>query len=191
MYWELIFEWTHRKDLFPTRTWRSVPPCPISSSRGTYHTAWGQKGTLIKQGRKGPQSQTTGKACRHLPQATSSQSIAAESTCLWMRKRDETERKKKEEGPGQSSSQLKEVTPTQLQAVEKRKRKQHTFTHESFFPRKMWPSKDFKEEYSSSSSGTLPWTVKWSREGAWNSALRTKPPGTAVVAGKVPFQPKT
>lgn len=55
-----------------------------------------------------------------------------------------TGRKKKEEGPGQTSSQLEEVTPTQLQPVEKGKRKQHTFTHESFLPRKMWPSQGFR-----------------------------------------------
>lgn len=122
------------KDLFPTRTWPSSPPCPISSSRGTYHTAWGQKGMLVSREGKGPQSQTTGKAYCHLPQ--------------------------------------------------------HTFTHESFFPRKMWPSQGSKEEYPSSSSGTLPWIVKWSREGVWNPALRTNPPGTTVVAGQVPVQPK-
>lgn len=164
---------------------------PNLKLQGNLPHCMGTDGTLISREGKGPQSQTTGKAYCHLPGAISSQSIAAESTCLWTRKRDETEGKKKEEGPGQASSQLKEVTPTQLQPVEKRKRKQHTFTRESFFPRKMWPSQGFKEKYPSSSSGTLPWTVKWSREGAWNSALRTKPPGTAVVAGQVPFQPKT
>lgn len=178
-------QYLNGKDLFPTRRWPSLPPCPISNSGELNHTARGQKGMLISKEGKGPQSQTTGKAYCHLPQTTSSCWIH----CLW-RWRDETERMKKEEGPGQTSSQYKEVTPTQLQPIEKRKRKLHTFTHESFFPIKMWPSKGFKEEYPSSSSGTLPWIVKWSREGVWNSALRTNPPGRAEVAGQVPFQPK-
>lgn len=110
-----------RKRPFSNQNMALCSAMPNLKLQGNLPHCMGTEGHAHQQGRKGPQSQTTGKACRHLPQATSSQSIAAESTCLWTRKRDETERKKKEEGPGQASSQLKEVTPIQLQAVEKRK----------------------------------------------------------------------
>lgn len=85
------------KDLFPTRTWPSSPPCPISSSRGTYHTAWGQKGMLVSREGKRPQSQTTGKAYCHLPQATSSQSMAAESTASGGGEMKQKERKRRKD----------------------------------------------------------------------------------------------
>lgn len=171
---QLRIEGTHQKDLLPTNTRHKAGAHPNPSLRETYH-GLGMTGHAHHRRGKGSikpdhkKREELPKSYGHLFQTISGQSPAPESTHLWMRKRNETERKRNGEGHGQAPSHQRSHF-AHLQPVEERKRKWHIFTCNIFTPRRCG-------QVSVSKQNHIPpfwkWIVRWTREEALDLGWRT------------------